>query len=162
MFWTGSDGKLLRASPFGAMNWATHVDMETGRPVENPDGRLGGQTPVDPPRQHWRPQLGAHGLRCRQGSWPTFPRTTRRSSSRSRRDYLETGVYTPRRNRMNLGVATGSYRTRLIEAAGERPEPKGFLKAFDPLTGETVWKIRNRTARIGGVLATGGGLVFQG
>jgi len=30
------DGKVLRAHPFAAVTWATHVDLETGRPVENP------------------------------------------------------------------------------------------------------------------------------
>ena len=31
------DGKLLRANPFATVTWASHVDLETGRPVENPD-----------------------------------------------------------------------------------------------------------------------------
>ena len=30
------NGKVLRAHPFAAVTWATHVDLETGRPVENP------------------------------------------------------------------------------------------------------------------------------
>ena len=29
-----TNGKLVRAYPFGKVNWATHVDMNTGRPVE--------------------------------------------------------------------------------------------------------------------------------
>lgn len=29
-----ANGKLLRAFPFGKVNWATHIDMKTGRPVE--------------------------------------------------------------------------------------------------------------------------------
>lgn len=155
------DGKLLRASPFGAMNWATHVDMETGRPVENPDvvweERPQWILPGNTGAHNWEPMAfdAGRGLAY-------IPTHDTPFFFALPEDYLETGVYTPRRNRMNLGVATGSYRTRLIEAAGERPEPKGFLKAFDPLKGETVWKVRNRTARIGGVLATGGGLVFQG
>ena len=33
----GETGELLRANPYVTVNWATHVDMETGRPVENPD-----------------------------------------------------------------------------------------------------------------------------
>ncbi|MDC1329797.1 hypothetical protein N8291_10835 [Pseudomonadales bacterium] len=32
-----SDGKLLAANPYATVTWATHVDLETGRPVENPD-----------------------------------------------------------------------------------------------------------------------------
>ena len=30
-------GELLRAHPFATVTWATHVDLETGRPVENAD-----------------------------------------------------------------------------------------------------------------------------
>ncbi|MFL2534651.1 MAG: hypothetical protein ACJ0RQ_00315 [Candidatus Azotimanducaceae bacterium] len=32
-----SNGDLLAANPFASVTWATHVDLETGRPVENPD-----------------------------------------------------------------------------------------------------------------------------
>jgi PQQ-dependent dehydrogenase (methanol/ethanol family) len=32
-----SDGELLRAHPYTAVTWATHVDMESGRPVEAPE-----------------------------------------------------------------------------------------------------------------------------
>ena len=33
-----NNGELLRALPYtDGIDWATHVDMETGRPVENPD-----------------------------------------------------------------------------------------------------------------------------
>ena len=31
------NGELLRALPYATVTWATHVDMKTGRPVENPD-----------------------------------------------------------------------------------------------------------------------------
>ena len=31
------NGELLRAHKYTEVNWATHVDMETGRPVENPE-----------------------------------------------------------------------------------------------------------------------------
>ena len=32
-------GELLQANPFGAVNWATSIDLKTGRPVENPEKR---------------------------------------------------------------------------------------------------------------------------
>ena len=155
------DGELLRAHPYGAMTWATHVDMETGRPVENPDivweehpqWILPGNTGA----HNWEPMAydAERGL-------VYIPTHDTPFFFALPEDYQKTGIYTPRQRTMNLGVARGTYRMKLIEAAGEPPEPKGFLKAFDPLTGKTVWKVQNRTARIGGVLATAGGLVFQG
>jgi len=38
----------------------------------------------------------------------------------------------------------------------------GSLKAIDPATGETKWEYRNKAPLWGGVLTTGGGLVFTG
>lgn len=32
-------GKLISVKPFAETSWASHIDMETGRPVENPDAR---------------------------------------------------------------------------------------------------------------------------
>ena len=156
-----TDGALLRAHPFGAMTWATHVDMETGRPVENPDA-------------NWevKPQwvlpgtTGAHNWEAMafdsSKGLAFIPTHDRPYFFALPEDYQRTGVYTPRLSRMNLGVASGPYKERLIREAGEVPEAIGYLTAFDPLTGETVWKVRNRSAVFGGVLATAGGLVFQG
>jgi alcohol dehydrogenase (cytochrome c) len=39
---------------------------------------------------------------------------------------------------------------------------QGFVKAFDPSTGEEVWRWRNETPMVASVLATGGDLVFAG
>ena len=155
------DGKLLRANPFGAMTWATHVDMETGRPVENPDV-VWEETPQwilpgNTGSHNWEPMAfdPRNGLMY-------IPTHDTPFFFALPEDYRKTGVYTPRERTMNLGVAMGTYRVKLIEEAGEPPERKGFLKAFNPLTGETVWKVRNKSATIGGTLATAGDLVFQG
>ena len=155
------DGELLRAYPYGAMTWATHVDMETGRPVENPDvvweEKPQWILPGNTGAHNWEPMAFDAG-----SGLAYIPTHDTPFFFALPEDYQKTGVYIPRERTMNLGVARGTYRMQLIEAAGEPPEAKGFLKAFDPLTGKTVWKVQNRTARIGGVLATAGGLVFQG
>ena len=154
-------GELLRAHPYGAMTWATHVDMETGRPVENPDVVWEEEPqwilPGNTGAHNWEPMA----FDARKGL-VYIPTHDTPFFFALPEDYRKTGVYSPRERSMNLGVAMGAYRTKLIEEAGERPEAKGFLKAFNPLTGETVWKVQNKTARIGGVLSTAGGLVFQG
>ncbi len=41
-----TNGKLLSAKPFEKVNWATHVDMATGRPVESDIRRRGCFTPT--------------------------------------------------------------------------------------------------------------------
>lgn len=155
------DGELLRAHAFGAMTWATHVDMDTGRPVENPDVTWEEEPqwmlPGNTGSHNWEPMAfdAGRGLAY-------IPTHDTPYFFALPEDYATTGVYTPRERTMNLGIARGAYRNKLVEQADEPPEAKGFLKAFNPLTGETVWKVRNKSARIGGVLATAGGLVFQG
>lgn len=155
------DGELLRAHPYGAMTWATRFDMDTGRPVENPDvvwkDRPQWILPGETGSYNWEPMSfdASKGLAC-------IPTHDRPFLLALPEDYKNTGVFTPRERTTNLGVAVGSCRIKLIEEAGEPPEADRFPKAFDALTGETAWKARNRTATIGGVLATAGGLVFQG
>ena len=54
-----SNGKLISAEPIAEVNWASHVDLETGRPVEMPGVRYPDGGPV-----HITPgALGAH-------NWP--------------------------------------------------------------------------------------------
>ena len=155
------NGELLRAHAYGAMTWATHVDMETGRPVENPDAVWEEKPqwilPGNTGSHNWEPMA----FDARRGLM-YIPTHDTPFFFALPEDYQKTGLYSPRERTMNLGVAMGTYRVKLIEEAGDPPERKGFLKAFEPLTGETVWKVRNKSATIGGVLATAGGLVFQG
>jgi quinohemoprotein ethanol dehydrogenase len=49
-----------------------------------------------------------------------------------------------------------------LENIADQPMPKGYLKAFDPLTGEDRWVVEIPHYWNGGVLGTEGGLVFQG
>ena len=155
------NGELLRAHAYGAMTWATHVDMETGRPVENPDAVWEEKPqwilPGNTGSHNWEPMA----FDARRGLM-YIPTHDTPFFFALPEDYQKTGLYSPRERTMNLGVAMGTYRVKLIEEVGDPPERKGFLKAFEPLTGETVWKVRNKSATIGGVLATAGGLVFQG
>ena len=41
-----ASGELLSAKNYVPINWATHVDLETGRPVEIPEARWGGKAPL--------------------------------------------------------------------------------------------------------------------
>ena len=41
-------------------------------------------------------------------------------------------------------------------------EPRGHLKAIDPLTGKSKWEVGSAIPRFSGVLSTAGGVVFSG
>ncbi len=155
------NGTLLRAHPYGRITWATHVDMETGRPVENVDAYY-----EDNPQWIWPGTAGAHNWQAMsfdesQGIMyiPTLESPTFFALEEA---FAKTGIFKQNPVGMSLGIAIGDYRERLVEAAGAQPEQKAFLNAFEPLTGKTLWSIPKNNGFNGGVLATTGGVVFQG
>ncbi|MCY3970038.1 MAG: PQQ-binding-like beta-propeller repeat protein, partial [Acidobacteria bacterium] len=77
-------------------------------------------------------------------------------------EFVETGTYTIRPWGLSLGVASGAYRSKLEQEAEPQPENRGFLVAFDPLSGEKVWENRLPSIFNGGVLATTTGVLFHG
>ncbi len=77
-------------------------------------------------------------------------------------DYKKTGVYKRNPGGWNMGVEMSSLAQNILNNLESQPKPGGFLKAFDPLTGETKWSVPIPHYWNGGVLATAGGLVFQG
>ena len=109
-----TDGELLRAHPYGAMNWATHVDMETGRPVENPDAAW-----EETPQWMLPGNIGSHNWEPMafdaESGLVYIPTHDVAFFFALPEDYVKTGVYRPRERTMNLGVATGRYRAKLIE-----------------------------------------------
>ena len=150
------NGELLRANPYVRQNWATHIDMDTGRPVENPemayDEKPQWVLPSNAGGHSWQamavdPNRGIAYLPVQDmPAWFGLPQS-----------FLDTGEYELNPDGMSLGVDM-----RPHEDAPPRPESNGYLKAFDPLTGAEVWSVQRATPYNGGALATAGGLVFQG
>ena len=155
------DGELLRAAPYAALNWATHIDMETGRPVENPETRY-----EDKPAWILPGNSGGH-------SWQPMSVDPERGVAYTAvqdisllyslpEEFKRTGQFEISKERISLGVELGPRYRQLAAAAGPQPESKGWLKAFDALAGEVLWAVERATPYNGGVLATAGGVVFQG
>ena len=156
-----ADGALLRAAPYATLNWATHVDMATGRPVENPAIRY-----EEEPAWILPGNSGAH-------SWQPMSVDPARGIAYTAvqdisllyalpEEFQRTGEFEIRRGSISLGVELGPRYRELIAAAPPQPESKGYLKAFDALAGKVVWAVERATPYNGGVLATAGGVVFQG
>tara|TARA_R110002072_G_scaffold4663_7_gene32612 strand:- start:64378 stop:66555 length:2178 start_codon:yes stop_codon:yes gene_type:complete len=151
-------GRLLSAENFVPVSWASHIDLETGRPVEIPEARYnetGVPVIVQPSA------LGGH-------NW--YPMSF---SQKTNLVYLPATenimgyVAQPEFERSERGWNTGTdmaQGARLIMAAGENaPERKAYLLAWDPVAQREVWRQPqlNPTAAAG-VVSTAGGLVFQG
>ena len=156
-----SNGKVLRAHPFAAVTWATHVDLETGRPVENPevDYSENGSFVLPGP-------LGAHNWQAMSVDLDAglvyIPAQENAFFYAIEENYKKTGIFKRNPGRWNMGIEMSSLAQNVLSNLESMPEPGGFLKAFDPLTGETKWSVPIPHYWNGGVLGTAGGLVFQG
>jgi quinohemoprotein ethanol dehydrogenase len=155
-----ADGTFISAEPFAEVTWATHVDPETGRPVENPERHY-----WDAPKVISPSPLGAHNWQPMSFS----PRTGL--------------VYIPAR----LDTAAVYAHPASYELDPDRPfgtgmdrdwpdhlgplppdeaarlkDDYGALMAWDPIAQREAWRVEHEGPWNGGTMATAGGLVFQG
>lgn len=142
-------GKLLSAEKYVKVTWATHVDLATGRPVENPDATWKDKTAVVFPSS-----LGGH-------NWHPMAYSP------------DTGlVYIPARDvggvygpKSDFVYRPGAWNTGadLVNFSDVPPEAViGYLLAWDPVQQKEAWRIKQSGGWHGGLLATAGNLVFQG
>jgi alcohol dehydrogenase (cytochrome c) len=131
------------------VNWASGIDMKTGRPIET---EVSVKARAGEAVQIWPSILGGK-------NWEPMSFNP------------QTGMAYA--NTLNIG---GNYKATLDQyKAGEiwfgadmsnpwnYPEgPRGYLKAIDPLTGKAKWETPSDIPRFSGVLSTAGGVVFSG
>ncbi len=146
-------GELLSAEKFSTVTWASHVDMETGRPVEIESGNFDDEPkfvlPGPAGGHNWYPM--AFNPKTGLVYIPTHDIGTVYNLT-------EDFEYDPRT--WNLGVHWEDPRVRAISDAA--PDATGTLKAWDPIAQREVWSVPMAGANNGGLLATAGDLVFQG
>ena len=152
-------GELLSADKFqDNVNWATHVDLKTGRPVEAEGVRY-----LESPFASIPGPLGSHNWHPMAFSPDTglvyIPAQT------IPQIYADQADFAYRPGFWNTGIefagAPGPTPT-LNERLAGRAALKGQLVAWDPVAKKPRWTIDYPTPWNGGVLATAGGLVFQG
>lgn len=151
-------GELLSAENIMPVNWATHIDMETGRPVETPGARyddIGAAMKITPG------PIGAHNWQPMSYSPDTglvyIP------AQQAAFIYKLQSDFAPRNLGLNLGVnfwdPVGEVNELPLEFG---PDIQGHLLAWNPVTQQEVWRATQTTLHNGGVLSTAGNLVFQG
>ena len=153
--------RLLRAHSFASVTWATHVDLETGRPVQNPDLDYTGQAQWILPGP-----LGAHNWQAMSVDVDAgvvyIPAQDNPLIYGMNEEWKKTGVLKRDPGGWNTGLEFGRLVQLLLDNVADQPTPKGYLKAFDPLTGEDKWVVEIPHYWNGGVVSSAGGLVFQG
>jgi quinohemoprotein ethanol dehydrogenase len=151
-------GELLSAAPYATVTWASHIDPETGRPVEAEGARyLEGATGL-----HFPGPVGGH-------NWHPMSYNPK------------TGlVYIPKQDVPWVYATDGEFRYRegywntgtdnLVASAPDDPAVReavlgtisGSILAWDPVAQKPRWEVRHAGPWNGGMLSTAGNLVFQG
>ncbi len=152
------NGEMLSAENIMPVNWASHIDKETGRPVEIQGARyddFGSAMKITPG------PAGAHNWHPMSYNPDTglvyIPAKQEPFIYRLDENYRAQAIG------MNLGVNYWDPVEEVNELPPEwGPEFQGHLLAWDPLTQKEVWRVTHTLFENGGVLSTAGGLVFQG
>ncbi|WP_288109285.1 PQQ-dependent methanol/ethanol family dehydrogenase [Limnobacter sp.] len=151
------DGKLKNAFPFVRnVNWAKGIDMKTGRPIFDPEHRPGDPTATD----------GKKGQSV--FSTPSF---LGGKNQQPMAYSPKTGMFYVPANEWGMEI----WNEPVTYKKGAAYLGAGFtiktipgldyigaLRAVNPETGKIVWEIKNQAPLWGGVLTTGGDLVFWG
>jgi len=152
-------GELLSAEPYATVTWATHIDLETGRPVETSDARyLDGATgPLNFPGpiggHNWHPmshnpETGLVYIPAQDAPWV----------------YKTDGDFEHREGYWNTGTDSRP------ASLPDDPEVKqqvldsvtGSIIAWDPVAKAPRWRVDHAGPWNGGILSTAGNLVIQG
>lgn len=177
------NGKIISAKAYVPVTWASSVDEVTGRPMETGRGdystspRLVFPSPAGGHNWHpmaFNPHTGLVYI-------PTLEAGAVFWIPNSAFVYKKGGMNTgalyafPAENAgsWGLGSEAAQQLPPLSELARGQPDTKirGFLRAWDPVAQRTVWEVEtsdqwegqmNALWNGGGVMATAGGLVFQG
>jgi quinohemoprotein ethanol dehydrogenase len=147
-------GKLISATPYASMTWATGIDS-TGRPIVNPAAKPTAMGAIVSPADY-----GAH-------NWnPTsFSPTTGFLYLSVTDGGVLLHVVDPKfklnANDRTMGIDP-RYAGPLKAKRDSAPPAKGRLVAWNPVTKREAWRVEHPGLRSGGTLSTAGNLVFQG
>ena len=152
-----TNGKLLNAFPFvNKITWAKSINLETGRPNYIEEGRPG------------NPAAEADGKKGKVVfSAPSFLG----GKNQQQMAYSpQTGLFYVPANEWSMDIWNepvsykkgAAYLGAGFTIKAIHDDYIGSLRAFDPTTGKMVWENKNYAPLWGGVLTTGGNLVFHG
>lgn len=146
-----ANGKLISADPFVDMNWASKVDLATGRPVEIPGNKM-------------RPGME----RKATGICPSL--LGGKNWMPMSYDHATGLVYIPTNNLcMDMVDTQPEYKRGAFYLGNDfqikkplKGDYMGGLTAWNPVTHKQVWLDKNPLPWTGGTMSTAGGVVFEG
>ena len=144
-------GKLISANNFVPVNWASRIDLATGRPVEIKENLYDAVDakyvyPAHYGAHNWHPMsysplTGLVYIPAQEVAWP----------------YSRTAHFEPKKMSWNLG-----FNPNPRMPTTPPPPKKAYLLAWDPVRNAEAWRIDHPTQWNGGVLSTAGNLLVQG
>ncbi|MFP4004646.1 MAG: PQQ-dependent dehydrogenase, methanol/ethanol family [Alphaproteobacteria bacterium] len=143
-------GELLKADKYVKATWASHVNLATGRPVETEAGQY-----AERPSLVFPSPLGGH-------NWQPMA-----YSPQTNLVYIPAmeapSLYEPMQPQFQEFEGWWNTGTQTTLTTDVPPEMmKGHVLAWDPVRGRAAWAFQHWGHWNGGMLATAGGLVFQG
>lgn len=147
-------GSFISANNFAAVNWATGIDADTGRPIENPaarydrTGRAFAVQPSSGGAHNWHPMA-------------FNPNTglVYLSAANNALVYAYDRSFDPDPLTSNLGIDLAAGFAELGQDALADLPTGAYTLAWNPVTQEASWRVPGSAA---GMLTTAGGLVFKG
>jgi glucose dehydrogenase/cytochrome c5 len=152
-------GKLLSADKYvPETNWASKVDMTTGRPVENPGVRYSASgkaaliIPAALGMHNWHPMAYSPVT-----GWVYIPITISNAAYGVQKNFK----YNPAGWNTGMDFSGGA---DLYKAPGAPPRGNvsSYILAWDPVNSKEVFRIPNQEYGASGLLATDGNLIFSG
>ncbi|MEQ8484307.1 MAG: PQQ-dependent dehydrogenase, methanol/ethanol family [Pseudomonadales bacterium] len=152
-----TNGEFISAEAYVPVNWATHIDPETGRPVENPDAHYANEPRLIRPAPYgghnWHPM--AYNADTGYVYIPALDIPF---------SFAQDNAFRHNPGEWNTGVDLAQTIPPkdpdvMVDALSQ---VKGHLSAWDPVTQQEVWRVQHDTSWNGGLVSTAGNLVFQG
>lgn len=152
-------GEFISAENYVPVNWASHVDPTTGRPVETDDQfRDKAKMTVPSPfgGHNWQP------MSYHPGTGLVYIPAREMAFKYQRENDFKYG-----KNRWNMAIDMEA----MMPPAGIEPKlmrrimkamAHGHISAWDPVNQREVWRVEHPGPWDGGMLSTAGGLLFQG
>lgn len=151
------NGKLENAFPFARkITWASGIDLKTGRPILNPEGRPGDPTQGEEGKKG-KTVFAAPGFLGAKNQMPMAYNP-------------QTKLFYVPANEWGMDIwnePVSHKKGAAYLGAGFTIKPNfddyiGAMRAVDPKSGKIVWEVKNNAPLWGGVMTTAGGLVFYG
>lgn len=153
------NGKLLSAKPFMPLNWATGVDLKTGLPQEVAAARY---SENGKPWMAMPSSVGGHSWHPMAFSPKTGLVYIPTQEMGGFFDAMAGFKASPKGWNTGVKFSDPPFPTDPKVIAMIRASLKGYVVAWDPIGQKVAFKVSHQGPLNGGMLATGGNLLFQG